>query len=103
LPVNLGDVFEEFAVNILATQAGFLRVIVNRPIGEVAIDTMSHHTALGGVMRRPNPSLRGVRVDMASLVAELVRGCGNHPRFARQENSGADANSYPDEKQIFIS
>jgi hypothetical protein len=64
----------------------------------VAIDAMGHHAALGGVMGLPDPGLRGVRVDMALLVAELVRGCGVYARFSRQNDRNAEANANSDKK-----
>jgi hypothetical protein len=103
LPVDFGGIQEKLAVNILAPQASFLGVIAYPPAGEVAINAMGHHTALVGEMRRANPSLRGVRVGMAGLVAELVRRGDVHARFSRQNDRDANANPDPDEKQAFVS
>ena len=51
LPVDLGEVLKELAVNVLATQTGFLGVIVQSSAGKVAIDAMDYHPALVGEVR----------------------------------------------------
>src|ERR1700683_3165836 len=71
LPVDLGDIFEKLAVDVLAAQTGFLGIIVDTIARKVALDAMDNHTGLGGVMRRADPGLRGVRVDVALLIAKL--------------------------------
>ena len=96
LPVDLGDIFEKLAIDVLAAETGLFGIIVNTVTGQVALDAMDHHTALGGVMRRADPGLRGVRVDVALLVTKLVRRCGVHACFSGQNDCDAEADSYSD-------
>ena len=73
------------------------------PVGKVAVDAVDHHSTLVRVMGRPNPGLRGVRMDVARLVAEFVSRCGLHADLAAHKNGGADANSNSDKKWAFMS
>jgi hypothetical protein len=98
LPVDLRNVLEPLAINILNSQSSLLGVKFNSSRRKMALNAVGHNPAFVGVMSRLDPRLRRLRMDMAGLIAELVGASIFQALMARKDQE--DRTDEPTTKEV---
>ena len=93
LPVDFSDILEKLAVDVLHAQPRLFDIEFKPASWKVTLDAVSDYAALGSEVSRFYPRLGGIRVDVARLIAELIRSGGVNARLPAQQDQESQENS----------